>query len=214
MKRRSEVCLLRSSAPSRLSTDLSPIRSRPSHCSRVSPYRSAGVFKSPRSTSCEQVWSPSPSMSIAPREAKWRSRPWSCAGQDRFVQRVMAPSRCTSAPQAGQWVGMRNSGRPSGGRSSAMTRTISGITSPARRRKIRSPLRTSLRRTSSSLCRVARATVTPPTCTGVRKATGVSAPVRPTLTWMSSTVVASSSVGNLYATAQRGVRDTAPSRRR
>ena len=31
---------------------------------------------------------------------------------------------------------------------------------------------------------------------------------------MSSTVVASSSAGNLYAAAQRGVRDTAPKRRR
>src|SRR3989442_8068893 len=48
---------------------------------------------------------------------------WSCAGQDRLVQRVIAPSRWTSAPQAGQWVGIRNSGRPSGGRASAMTRS-------------------------------------------------------------------------------------------
>src|SRR5207237_837013 len=72
-------------------------------------------------------------MSIAPREAKCRSLPWSCAGQDRFEQRVIAPSRCASAPQAGQCVGILNSGSPPGGRASTMTRTISGMTSPARR---------------------------------------------------------------------------------
>src|SRR3989442_15161329 len=101
---------------------------------------------------------------------------WSCAGQDRLVQRVIAPSRWTSAPQAGQWVGIRNSGSPSGGRASAMTRTISGITSPARRRKMRSPLRTSLRRTPPPLFSGARATLTPPTCPGGGEATGGSAP--------------------------------------
>ena len=61
---------------------------------------------------------------------------------------------------------------------------------------------------------MARLTVTPPTWTGFNAATGVSAPVRPTLTKMSSMVVASSSAGNLYAMAQRGVCETAPRRRR
>jgi hypothetical protein len=36
-----------------------------------------------------------------------------------------------------------------------------------------SPMRTSLRRASSSLCKVALVTVTPPTKTGARRATGV-----------------------------------------
>ena len=78
-----------------------------------------------------------------------------------------------------------------------MTLTISGMTSPARRTKTWSPTRTSFRFSSSGLWSVARETVTPPTCTGVRKATGVSAPVRPTFTSMLSTWVRASSGGNL-----------------
>ncbi len=60
------------------------------------------------------------------------------------------------------------------------TPTTSGMTSPARRTITVSPTRTSLRSTSSSLCRVALVTVTPPTNTGASRATGVSLPVRPT----------------------------------
>jgi hypothetical protein len=51
-------------------------------------------------------------------------------------------------------------------RLSGSTDTTSGITSPARRTMTVSPTRTSLRRASSSLCRVALVTVTPPTNTG------------------------------------------------
>ena len=47
-----------------------------------------------------------------------------------------------------------------------------------------SPSRRSLRRMSSSLCRVARSTVTPPTSTGSSSAQGLSTPVRPTLMWI------------------------------
>ena len=66
------------------------------------------------------------------------------------------------------------------GRFSLITRTTSGITSPARWTMTWSCGRMSLRATSSSLCSVARPTVTPAICTGVSQATGVAAPVRPT----------------------------------
>ena len=71
------------------------------------------------------------------------------------------------------------------------------MTSPAFWSTTWSPMRMSLRRTSSRLCRVARATVEPATLTGVRWATGVSVPVRPTYGTMSSTVVSTCSGGNL-----------------
>ena len=55
-------------------------------------------------------------------------------------------------------------------------------------------------------------TTTPPTVTGLSRATGVSAPVRPT--WMSipSRIVVAFSAENLCARAQRGLRETKPSR--
>ncbi|MDT4855995.1 hypothetical protein FQZ97_903700 [compost metagenome] len=107
---------------------------------------------------------------------------------------------------------MVNTSVPSG-RFSGSTATTSGITSPARRTITVSPTRTSLRRASSSLCRVALVTVTLPTNTGASLATGVSLPVRPTCTSMASTVVSCSCAGYLCATAQRGSRVTKPSRR-
>ena len=55
-----------------------------------------------------------------------------------------------------------------------------GMTSPARCTITVSPMRISLRAISSSLCSVALETTTPPTVTGFSRATGVSAPVRPT----------------------------------
>src|SRR5207245_643795 len=79
------------------------------------------------------------------------------------------------------------------------TRTTSGITSPARWITTRSPLRTSSLRTSSRLWSVARFTVVPPTRTGASAATGVSVPMRPTYTRMSSIVVVACSAGNLHA---------------
>ncbi len=90
--------------------------------------------------------------------------------------------------------------------------TTSGMTSPARRMSTTSPMRTSLRRISSSLWRVARDTVAPPRRTGVTSTTGVSTPVRPTEAQMRSTRVVSSCGGYLKATAQRGNLLAAPSR--
>ena len=86
------------------------------------------------------------------------------------------------------------------------------MTSPARRTTTVSPTRTSLRAISSSLCRVALETTTPPTVTGLSLARGVSAPVRPTLISIASTTVIARSAGNLCATAHRGEREMNPSR--
>ena len=91
------------------------------------------------------------------------------------------------------------------------TATISGITSPARWTTTVSPTRTSVRRTSSALWRVARLTITPLTRTGSRCATGVSVPVRPTWTAIRSTRVRAAGAGNLRAIARRGARATKPS---
>ena len=86
------------------------------------------------------------------------------------------------------------------------------MTSPARWTTTVSPTRTSLRAISSSLCSVALETTTPPTVTGLSLATGVSAPVRPTWISIASTTVVACSAGNLCAIAQRGLRETKPSR--
>jgi hypothetical protein len=82
--------------------------------------------------------------------------------------------------------------------------TTSGITSPALRTTIVSPIRMPLRATSSSLCSVALWMVEPETSTGSNTAKGVMAPVRPTETWMSRSLVVFSSGGTLKAIAQRG----------
>ena len=117
----------------------------------------------------------------ARREAKCCRRPTSCAGHAAPVQRhTFSPSsRTTRAPQAGHFSGKRNS-RSAPVRRSGKAFTTSGMTSPARRMSTQSPMRTSLRRSSSSLCSVARATSTPPMRTGSMSATGVTTPVRPT----------------------------------
>ena len=155
---------------------------------------------------------PIPSMSRDERPVKWMSRSQRCAGQSGLTQRrATSPSSRTSPePHTGQATG-GTQGTASAGRFSGTTRTISGMTSPALWTTTVSPARTSLRATSSSLWRVQRCTVEPAISTGSRKATGVQVPVRPTLTRISCTRVSRSSGGNLYAMAQRGERDTAPS---
>ena len=99
-------------------------------------------------------------------------------------------------PQLGHSLGMLQ-GRASSGRKLSTGPSTSGITSPALRTMTVSPTRTSLRSTSSSLCSVARATVEPATRTGSSSATGVSLPVRPTATSISSIVTVRSSGGYL-----------------
>ena len=63
------------------------------------------------------------------------------------------------------------------------------------------------------MCSVAISTVDPATSTGSITAYGVTRPVRPTLTRMSSSLVLTSSGGYLNAIAQRGARLVEPSRR-
>ena len=60
-----------------------------------------------------------------------------------------------------------------------------------------SPTRTSLRSTSSALCKLARLTVVPAISTGSKSATGVIVPLLPTCTRMSFTRVAASYFSNL-----------------
>ena len=74
-----------------------------------------------------------------------------------------------------------------------------------------SPMSTPLRSTSNWLCRVACSTVDPATTTGSMTPYGVTRPVRPTLTRMSSSLVLTSSGGYLKAMAHRGARDVVPS---
>ena len=71
------------------------------------------------------------------------------------------------------------------------------MTSPARAMRTVSPTRTSLRRTSSSLCRLTLLTVTPASSTGSRRAVGVRAPVLPTLMVISSTRLVAWRAANL-----------------
>ena len=102
-------------------------------------------------------------------------------GHARFGQRCMtSPSGLTiSVSQSGQCFGIRNCFVP-GWCTPPAGPTICGITSPARWTMTMSPSRICLRLMSSSLCSVARVTVTPPTSTGSISAHGLSAPVRPT----------------------------------
>ena len=135
-----------------------------------------------------------------------------CAGQYKPpVQRATASSagRSICEPHCGHALGMLKSLADIGLWAST-TETTSGITSPARRTMTVSPMRISLRLSSSSLCSVALVTLTPPTNTAFRRATGVIAPVRPTCTVMSSTMVCASSAGYLCAIANLGARDTNP----
>ncbi len=155
-------------------------------------------------------------MSKAPRPATWKTRSRTWAGHCSWFgqRRSLSPSFCSasSVPQAGQWVGITHGSSPSG-RSASTGPRISGITSPALRRITVSPGRTSLRRTSWALCRVAFSTVEPATRVGTMTPYGVTRPVRPTLTRMSSSSALTSSGGYLNAIAQRGARLVEPRRR-
>ena len=155
-------------------------------------------------------------MSNAPRPARWKIRSRSWAGQDRLFGHRMSASPSFSGrsgvPHSGHSVGITNS-RSDPSRRSTTGPTISGITSPALRSTTESPMSTPLRLTSEALCRVAISTVEPLTKTGSMTPYGVTRPVRPTLTRMSSSVVVTSSGGYLNAIAHRGARDVEPSRR-
>ena len=91
--------------------------------------------------------------------------------------------------------------------------TTRGITSPARVTITSSPSRASLRSRSSSLCRVAVLTVTPPTWTGSSIANGTMWPVRPTFQTIFWSIVVAVVGGNFQAIAHRGSRLATPSSR-
>ena len=139
-------------------------------------------------------------MSNAPRPARWNTRSRNCAGQDRaFGQRMSTSPSLAGAsvvPHSGHVVGMTNS-RSGPSRRSTTGPSTSGITSPALRITTVSPISTPLRSTSDALCRVAMADGRPGDLTGSMNANGVTRPVRPTLTWMSSSLVVASSGGYL-----------------
>ncbi len=171
----------------------------------VSVKSSAGVLMRPDWTSCSIHWLPMPCMSSPAEDTKWIIERSLTAGQEMLshIQADCPCSRCTRSPQAGHLSG-KDQGTAEGGRFSRQTRTISGITSPARCTTTVSPMRTSLAFTSSSLWSVALETVTPPTATGTSLATGVRTPVLPTCTSMACNTVMACSAGNLKATAKRG----------
>ncbi len=154
-------------------------------------------------------------MSNASRLTKWRSRSviWAAQISPPVQRRTASPGgRTAKLPQTGQCSGKTYGSVPAG-RRSARTSTTCGMTSPARWISTVSPTRMSLASMKSWLCKVARATTTPPTVTGSSSATGVSAPVLPTWTEMSLTLVSACSAANLWAIAQRGARPAKPSRR-
>ena len=154
-------------------------------------------------------------MSIAPLLTKcltcWKDWP----GQPERLGQIVntASSGLTvGVPQAGHFFG------GFGLRAPFLRRWVSGattwgITSPARITTTSSPARTSLRARSSSLCRVAVETVTPPTWTGSSIAKGTRWPVRPTFQTTSSSFVVAVVGANFQAIAQRGSRPTTPSSR-
>ena len=73
-----------------------------------------------------------------------------------------------------------------------------------------SPILISLRKISSSLCKVAFDTTTPPTVTASTLATGVIAPVLPTWIVIFLIKVVAFSAENLYAIAHLGALDVFP----
>jgi hypothetical protein len=154
-------------------------------------------------------------MSNAPRLPTWVSLSLSWDGHVRVLGHRMSasPSRdgARAVPHAGHSDGMTNS-RSLPSRRATTGPTISGITSPALRSTTMSPISTPLRLTSCWLCSVACSTVEPETLTGSMTPYGVTRPVRPTLTRMSSSRVLTSSGGYFQAIAHRGARDVEPRR--
>jgi hypothetical protein len=105
-KRASVVCLLLSSAATRLAALLSAMRSSAASLATPSLYSSGSVRIRPPSTSWSTSLSPRPSMSIARRPAKCSSACLRCAAQNRPpLQRWSMPprSRRRALPHTGHW---------------------------------------------------------------------------------------------------------------
>ena len=122
-----------------------------------SDHSDAGSLASPSRRSCSMRLLPRPSMSIAARETKWRSRCRCTAGQARFGQRITTSpgSRVTAVAHDGHAAGIWKGGA-SVTRAPVSTATTLGMTSPPLATHTVSPSRTSRRATSSALCSVAR----------------------------------------------------------
>ena len=163
-------------------------------------------------SAARRVHPPDPSISIAPRDAKCRTRSKTCAGHDAFVQRDIASPGgwSTALPQTGQASGMTKNALFSGPLR-AIGPTTRGITSPARvtrtyrrcecrySRCIGVVQRRALDRHAADLHRIEHGI-------GIERA-GAS-----DRNAMSSSFVRASRGLNLYAIAQRGSRATTPSR--
>ena len=141
------------------------------------------------------------------RSRNWAGQLWVFGQRISTSPSVMARS---ADPHSGHFVGITNAfSFPV--RCAITGPNTSGITSPALRITTTSPINTPLRVISSALCSVALVTVEPATLTGSIKANGVTRPVRPTLTLISSNFVVTSSGGYLNAMAHFGARDVKPS---
>ena len=174
--------MLSPSALIRLVALLSPMRSILAKVGWVRSYRSATCWMQPSSTSASTSLSPKPSISMALRLTKCFMACFTCAPQLRPLGQRKAASPCSlsnSPSHTGHCIGATNAWAPSI-RFANTACTTFGITSPARRTITVSPSCRSRREISSILCKVALLTVTPPTKTGSKRATGVTAPVRPT----------------------------------
>ena len=135
-----------------------------------------------------------------------------CAGQSGEMHRISAVSfsRTVFAPQTGQVSGIWNRCQ-SAGRFSLRTSLIFGMISPDLYTTMVSPIPTSRVLIKSWLCKVARETLVPHRRIGSKMAVGVIRPVLPTDNSISSSFVSFSSGGYLYAIAQRGTLEVAPS---
>ncbi|KJR42763.1 hypothetical protein MCHI_001342 [Candidatus Magnetoovum chiemensis] len=175
------------------SADLFPILSIEASAALSREKISEKDLTNPFSTNLSTIFLPRPSMSKAFLDTKCFIRSFNWAVHEILIHLVAASS-------SNRFTGLRHTGQSRGIENfssipvlfDSTTFTIFGITSPARTTTTVSPILTSLRKISSSLCKVARETVTPPTFTGSRTATGVSMPVLPTCTTISFTFVAAS----------------------
>ena len=141
---------------------------RASGIERRSPAPRAGARTARRRLRC-----PWPRDPVDQRLEPWEGRPGSDSGASPRLPASRPRLRTTGSGSASGTPSSPAGARPAGP-------TTCGITSPARCTITRSPSRICLRLMSSSLCSVARETVTPPTSTGSRRPHGLSAPVRPT----------------------------------
>ena len=158
--------------------------------------------------------SPSPSMFIAPRDAKCSRPRCSLAGHDVFSQRHTAsPSaRCSVLPQRGHVVGISHGCAvrrpPAQHRTDDARNHVAGLLDRPPSRLRGCPCGRCRRRCAASPSRWCE----PARNTGSSTANGVTAPVRPTFTSILLSSVVFCSAGNLNAIAQRGNLLVAPER--